>query len=73
MKKDEYLIELYRNILYRDIITRYKLPSEKPIKETVYYAASNIAINPLKDNENKPTNITIPNVKKAIPLPIALV
>jgi hypothetical protein len=39
--KIEYLQSLYQNILYRDIITRYNLPSEKPIKETVYYAASN--------------------------------
>ncbi len=41
--KQEYLRELYQNVLYRDIITRHKLPSEKPLRETVYYAASNIA------------------------------
>jgi predicted AAA+ superfamily ATPase len=41
-EKTEYLQSLYQNILYRDIIVRYNLPSEKPIKETVYYAASNI-------------------------------
>lgn len=41
-KKEEYLKSLYENIIYRDIITRYKLSSEKPIKETVYYVASNI-------------------------------
>lgn len=41
-KKEEYLKNVYENILYRDIITRYKLTSEKPIKETVYFAASNL-------------------------------
>lgn len=40
--KLEYLQSLYQNILYRDIIARRNLPSEKPIKEAVYYAASNI-------------------------------
>ena len=40
--KPEYLQSLYQNILYRDIIARYNLPSEKPIKETIYYAASNV-------------------------------
>jgi uncharacterized protein len=40
--KDEYLKTVYENILYRDIITRYHLPQEKPIKEVVYYAVSNI-------------------------------
>ena len=41
-KKEDYLRSLYENIIYRDIISRYNLSSEKPIKETVYYAASNI-------------------------------
>lgn len=41
-KKEEYLISLYQNVIYRDIITRYNLSSEKPIKETVFYIASNI-------------------------------
>lgn len=40
--KEEYLVTLYENIIYRDIITRYKLPDEKPLKETGYYAASNL-------------------------------
>ena len=38
----QYLQTVYENILYRDIIIRYNLPSEKPIKETVYFVASNI-------------------------------
>lgn len=41
-KKEEYLRSLYDNVIYRDIITRYKIISEKPIKEMVYYIASNI-------------------------------
>lgn len=40
--KEEYLKNVYENILYRDIITRYRIPHEKPIKETVYFSASNI-------------------------------
>lgn len=40
--KTEYLQSLYQNILYKDIIVRQHLPSEKPLKETVYYAASNV-------------------------------
>lgn len=34
---------LYQNILYRDIIVRYQLPNEKPIKELMYYIASNVS------------------------------
>jgi predicted AAA+ superfamily ATPase len=41
-EKEDYLKTIYENILYRDIIVRYHLPKEKPIKEVVYYAVSNI-------------------------------
>lgn len=41
--KDDYLRSLYQNILYRDIITRYNLTSEKPLKEAAFYAASNLS------------------------------
>ena len=41
-RKDEYLKDLYKGILYRDIIARYNLNSEKPLRELVYYFASNI-------------------------------
>lgn len=40
--KTEYLQSIYENILYRDIITRYNLRSEKPLKITAHYAVSNI-------------------------------
>lgn len=41
-KKEEYLHNLYQNILYRDIITRYNIKSEKSLKITAHFAASNI-------------------------------
>lgn len=40
-KQKQYLQTLYENILYKDIIVRYKLPQQKAIKELVYYLASN--------------------------------
>ena len=36
-----YLRELYNDIIYRDIVVRHRLVSEKPIKEVSYYLASN--------------------------------
>ncbi|MCG2726785.1 MAG: ATP-binding protein [Elusimicrobia bacterium] len=39
---NDYLKSLYESIIYRDIIVRYKLPQEKPLKEVVHYCASNI-------------------------------
>lgn len=41
-RQEEYLKSLYEGILYRDIIARYKLPHEQPLKELVYYFASNV-------------------------------
>jgi len=41
-KKIEYIKNLYEGILYRDIIVRYNISNEKPLKELVYYFASNI-------------------------------
>ena len=38
----DYLHSLYEGILYRDILTRYKLPFEKPLRELVQFCASNI-------------------------------
>ncbi len=40
--KKEYLKSVFENIIYRDIIVRYNLKSEKPLMETVLFAASNI-------------------------------
>lgn len=42
-RQKQYLHTLYENILYKDIIVRYKLPQQKPIKELVYYLASHNA------------------------------
>lgn len=41
-RKTEYLKDLYDGILYRDIITRYNVAREKPLRELGYYFASNI-------------------------------
>ena len=41
-RKTEYLKDLYEGILYRDIVARYNIPNEKPLKELIYYFASNI-------------------------------
>ena len=38
----QYLQSLYENILYRDIITRYKLTAEQAVKQTALYATSNL-------------------------------
>lgn len=37
----QYLQSLYENIMYKDIIVRNRITLEKPIKELVYYLASN--------------------------------
>jgi uncharacterized protein len=39
----EYLKSLYENIVYRDILVRYKLTNEKPLKELVYLSINNIS------------------------------
>lgn len=41
-EQTDYLHGLYEGVIYRDIITRYKLPQEKPIKELVFYLASHV-------------------------------
>ncbi len=41
-RKTEYLQDLYEGILYRDIVARYHISSEKPLQELVYYFASNV-------------------------------
>lgn len=38
----EVLQSLYESVLYRDIIIRHKLSNDRPIKELVYYLASNV-------------------------------
>ncbi len=41
-KKENRLKELYDNIIYRDVITRYNLKEIKSLKELVHFTASNI-------------------------------
>lgn len=57
-EKIEYLKSLYENIVYRDIITRYHLPHEKPIKEVVFYSASNLGKEISFNNLRKLTNLS---------------
>ncbi len=42
-QNDNYLKSLYENILYRDIMVRNRLTSEREILELVYYLASNVS------------------------------
>jgi len=37
----DYLHSLYDSIIYRDIVARYKIPNTKPLRELVFYLASN--------------------------------
>ena len=43
LKTDDprYLRELYNDIIYRDIVVRHKLPSDRQVREVAYYLASN--------------------------------
>lgn len=41
-RKSEYLKDLYKGILYRDIVARYNITNERHLRELVYYFASNI-------------------------------
>ncbi len=56
--RDEYLQSLYQNILYRDIITRYGLTSEIPLRESALYAASNISKEMSYNNVRKLTGLS---------------
>lgn len=40
-RNPRYLKELYNDIIYRDIVVRQKLPSDRQIREVAYYLASN--------------------------------
>ncbi len=42
LEQPDYLHTLYEGVIYRDIITRYKLPQERPIKELTFYLASHV-------------------------------
>ena len=57
-EKKEYLKSVYENIIYRDIITRYKLPNQRIIKEVIYYAVSNIGKEISFNQLRKLTNLT---------------
>lgn len=59
----EYLKTLYENILYRDIMARYKLTNDKLLKELVYLATTNISkeisFNSLKKLLNMGSSTTV--------------
>jgi uncharacterized protein len=57
-KNEDYLKTLFENILYRDIIVRHKLKSEKIIKECAIYSASNISKEISFNNLKKLTGLT---------------
>ena len=40
-RNPRYLRELYNDIIYRDIVSRHRLPSDRQIREVAYYLASN--------------------------------
>jgi len=42
-KQADYLHSLYESILYRDIVTRYRIANPEALKKLVYYLASNCA------------------------------
>jgi len=42
-ENDEYLRTLYNSIIYRDVLARYNITSDKTVKELMYQIASNIA------------------------------
>ena len=52
-----YLRELYNDIIYRDIVVRHKLPSDRQIKEVAYYLASNYTHKFTYQSVAKATNI----------------
>ncbi|OGT43113.1 MAG: ATP-binding protein [Gammaproteobacteria bacterium RIFCSPHIGHO2_12_FULL_37_34] len=40
-ENNDYMHSLYESIIYRDIISRYKISNSKPLRELVYYLVSN--------------------------------
>ena len=42
-EKNEYLQSLYNNIIFRDIVSRYKIRAERELREIMYHAVSNLA------------------------------
>ncbi|MFN8256100.1 MAG: ATP-binding protein [Bacteroidales bacterium] len=42
-QQTDFLKNLYDNILYKDILARYKIKNEAPLKELLYYLVSNIS------------------------------
>lgn len=56
--KHEYLQSLYNNIIFRDIVSRYKVRAERELREIMYHAVSNLAKEISFNNLRKLTSLT---------------
>lgn len=56
-----YLKELYNDIIYRDIVVRHKLPSDRQLREVAYYLASNYTHRFTYNSVSKATNVKSPD------------
>ena len=56
-----YLRELYNDVLYRDIVVRHKLPSDRQLREVAYYLASNYTHKMTYNSVAKATNVKSPD------------
>src|SRR3989344_549626 len=63
-KNKDYLKLLYENILYRDILVRYNLSSEKNLKDLVYLAVTNLSGRISFNSLTKLLNISSPTTIK---------
>ncbi len=63
-KNPEYLKTLYESILYRDVIVRFNLNNERPIKELAFYVASNIGKDMSFSRVSQLIGLTNPNTLK---------
>lgn len=57
----EYLQSLYEGIVYRDVVVRYRLPSDKAIRQLAFYLASNIGKEVTYNSLRKLLNIASSN------------
>ena len=60
-RNPRYLKELYNDIIYRDIVVRHKLPSDRQIREVAYYLASNYTHKMTYNSVAKATNVKSPD------------
>jgi predicted AAA+ superfamily ATPase len=63
-KNPDYLKLLYENIIYRDILVRYSLSSEKNFKDLVYFSVTNLSKEISFNSITKVLNISSPTTIK---------